>query len=190
MKEIWKDVKGYEGSYQVSNLGNVKSLDRIITHRNGRKFNVKGKMLTPKKHTGGYSQVCLSKRNYRYIHRLVAEVFIPNPENLPEVNHKDENKKNNHAENLEWCTSKYNTNYGTCIQRMVSNMDYSKTTIAAHNANKKPVLQFDKNGNFIKKWDCASDAERYLRNKITGFICKCCKGEHKFAYGFVWKYAD
>jgi len=190
MKEIWKDVVGYEGMYKVSNLGNVRSLDRIITHKNGRQFSVKGKLLTPKNHTGGYFQVCLGAKKYRYVHRLVAGAFILNQENLPEVNHKDENKKNNHVDNLEWCTSKYNTNYGTCIQRMLENMDYSKTTIAAHKANKIPVLQLDTNHNLIRKWDSIIAAEIGVRGKKTGLINKCCQGKTKTAYGYKWQYEN
>ena len=110
MKEIWKDIKGYEGLYQVSNLGNVRSMDRIT--RDGRK--IKGKNIKP--HTNGnsrYLRVALcnnGKIKYENIHRLVAKAFIPNPENKPEVNHKDENPSNNFIDNLEWMTSKENSN--------------------------------------------------------------------------------
>jgi hypothetical protein len=115
-KEIWKDVKGYEGLYQVSNLGRVKSF------REGSKFGKqKEYILKPWLINSGYHVVMLykedrSKRKYQ-LHRLVAETFIPNPENLPCVNHKDENKINNEVSNLEWCTYSYNNNYGTARER-------------------------------------------------------------------------
>lgn len=117
MNEIWKDVKGYEGLYQVSNLGRVKSLDRI--DRKGRLR--KGRILKPSSNGRGYLNVCLTVDNIPHtikVHRLVAEAFISNPDNLPQVNHKDEIKTNNHADNLEWCTAEYNSNYGSRNVRM------------------------------------------------------------------------
>ena len=108
MKEEWKDIKGYEGLYQVSNLGRVKSL--------GNNKSKKEKILDPKPNMYGYKEVRLSKEGKRKpykVHRLVAIYFIPNPNNYKEVNHKDEDKTNNHVSNLEWCDRKYNINYGT-----------------------------------------------------------------------------
>lgn len=107
-KEIWKDVNDYNGLYQISNLGNVKSIHY-------RHTNVE-KILKPYIKEDGYVVVCLTKNRrikWHRVHRLVAEAFINNPDNLPEVNHKDENKLNNRVDNLEWCTSSYNKNYGT-----------------------------------------------------------------------------
>ena len=116
MKEIWKDIKGYEGRYQISNLGNVKSLSYTKeTYQRGYKqvMMYKEKLLKPNNET--YKMVALSKNGtttHKLVHRLVAEAFIPNPNSYSYVNHKDENKHNNCADNLEWCTAKYNTNYG------------------------------------------------------------------------------
>ena len=110
MTEIWKNIEGYEGKYQVSNLGQVKSMI-------GQE-----KVLHPKKHRNGHLQIGLhkdKKRTTMYIHRLVAQAFIPNPDNLPCVNHKDENPNNNNVDNLEWCTQKYNCNYGTRVDRIM-----------------------------------------------------------------------
>lgn len=121
MNEIWKDIEGYEGLYQVSNLGRVRSVDRIGGR--GRRFN--GRILKPKVKTGGYLLVNFSKEGKRKmfsVHRLVAQAFIPNPEGLPQINHKDENPSNNRVENLEWCDGKYNCNYGIRNERRVQTM--------------------------------------------------------------------
>ena len=112
MKEKWKPIVGYEGLYEVSNMGRVRSLDHV--DRLGRV--IKGKLRKEQKSSNGYRQVCLSKNGQHkiaLIHRLVASAFIDNPKRLPEVNHIDENKTNNIASNLEWCTRKYNNQYGT-----------------------------------------------------------------------------
>lgn len=116
MKEIWKDIPNYEGRYQVSNIGNVRSLNYNHTK--------KCKLLTPRIDSDGYKQVALyiggtTKQKWFRVHRLVASVFIPNPDNLPFVNHKDENPSNNHVDNLEWCNNQYNCTYGTCRERAI-----------------------------------------------------------------------
>ncbi len=112
MIEVWKDIENYEGLYQVSNLGRVRSLDRIVGC--GKQLKGKEKAIFQDKY--GYSVVCLCKDGFAKhwkVHRLVAISFLENPSNFPEINHKDENKENNRAENLEWCTTKHNINYGT-----------------------------------------------------------------------------
>ena len=118
--EEWRDIEGYEGLYQVSNYGRVKSLERNVTTGFGDRH-IKEKIIILNQLPNGYLYYCLSKNNKKkgfYIHRLVAETFIPNPNNLPEVNHKDEDKTNNCIENLEWCDRSYNINYGTCKKRI------------------------------------------------------------------------
>lgn len=116
MQEVWKDVAGYEGLYQVSNLGRVASLERITS----KGVHVPYKLLSQSNDKDGYKKVGLykdGKVEVGRVHRLVATAFIPNPYNYPVINHKDENKQNNVVDNLEWCTVKYNANYGTAIQR-------------------------------------------------------------------------
>lgn len=130
MKEVWKDIPGFENLYQVSNFGNVKVLDRICNSaiKNNNKVLRKGKILK-QYNKRGYLQVSLSKNNKRYyfsVHRLVAMTFIPNPNNLPQINHKDENTLNNCIENLEWCTPKYNCNYGTRNSRIYNKTSFRK----------------------------------------------------------------
>ena len=165
--EIWKDVKDYEGHYQVSDKGRVKSV----------KF---GKEIFLKQGScRGYLQVGLHK-NGKYktykVHRLVAQAFIQNPNNLPEVNHLDENKENNCVDNLEWCDGKYNMNYGTRTQRVTEKLS-------------KPVLQFTKSGEFVREWKSEMDVQRNL-GYDHGNISACCNGNRKSAYGFLWKYKN
>ena len=120
MEEVWKDIPGYEGLYQASNLGKIRSLDKLTKGGNqyGCQFITKkrGRILKEYFNKSGYKQVTLVVNNKakRFIlHRLVAKTFIPNPNNLPQINHKDEDKTNNCAKNLEWCTCSYNINYGS-----------------------------------------------------------------------------
>ena len=130
MKEIWKDIPNFEGLYQVSNLGNIKGLDRYVNSaiKNNNRVKRKGKLLK-QYNKRGYFQVSLSKNHKRYyfnVHRLVAIAFLPNPDNLPQVNHKDENPLNNILSNLEWCTAKYNCNYGTRNSKIPNKTSFKK----------------------------------------------------------------
>ena len=177
MEEIWKDKKDYEGHYQVSNCGRVKSFDTYRKGKNGSIRFYKGKILKLKTNKDGYSQIGLwknGKRKYFLVHRLVAEAFISNTDNLPCVNHKDENKQNNVVSNLEWCSAQYNNTYGTRIERVALK-------------KKKLVLQFTLEGKFIKEWPSAIDAERE-GGFISECICKVCKGKQKTHYNFIWRY--
>ena len=189
-KEIWKDIEGYEGLYEVSNFGNVRSVDRIVTCSNGKKRLRKGRILKPAKQKNGYLFCILyknSKPKLCKVHRLVAAAFIPNPDKLPEVNHKDENKANNfvfvnkddsvdlNKSNLEWCTRLYNMRYGTRLKHVVEKRS-------------KPVLQIDKETNeVIAEYPSAREAARKL-NIDQGSISACCRGKQKTAYGFKWQY--
>lgn len=170
-EEVWKDITGYEGLYQVSNLGNVKSLNY---NRTGQE-----KILKAINHKCGYLRVTLYKNSkcvtYR-LHRLVAQAFIPNPDNLPEVNHKDEDKSNNCVNNLEWCDSKYNINYGTGITR-------------SKEKRSKAVLGYHKKDNYIVEYPSIHEAARALGIKSSN-ICNCCNGKIKSYKGFVWRYVE
>lgn len=176
MIEIWRDIKDYEGLYQVSNWGRVKSLG------NGNSKNSKVRILKTSKNKCGYLYVVLCKdgkvKTYK-VHRLVAEAFIPNPLNLPQVNHKSENKQDNRVENLEWISASGNTNYGTRNRRVSEKMTNGKLS--------KEVLQYSLDGTFIKEFPSTREIERQL-NFDNGFISKNCLGKCKSAYGFIWKY--
>ena len=183
MEEIWKDIKGYEGVYQVSNLGNVKSVERFVKHSCGGNKVVKEKILKTGKRAGYYS-VLLSKEGVHKnfcVHRLVAEAFLDNPNNLPCVNHKDENKTNNYVDNLEWCTSEYNQSYGTKGKRVSIKMTNGKLS--------KPILQYDLDGNFIKEWISGMEIQRQL-GFSRGNISNCCLGRYKQSNGYKWKYKE
>ena len=179
--EEWKDIKGYEGIYQVSNFGRIKSLERLDSSGAIRKET----LLKQYKNHNGYLVVTLCKNGVSkkfFVHRLVAEAFIPNPLNLPYVNHKGENKSKNYVWQLEWCTKEYNNNYGS------RNLNASKTKIENH-IKGKVVFQYDLNNNFLKEWLSISDIERELGYKRS-VISKCClnKPHCKTAYGYIWKY--
>lgn len=169
MKEIWRDIKGFEGKYQVSNLGRVMSLN----------YNQKGfkKPLKPMIDNVGYSKVNLrkdGKQHIKYVHRLVAEAFIPNPSNKPVVNHKDEDKLNNHVENLEWCTIGYNSTFGTAIERRSKKLS-------------KKVAQYSEDGSLVKIWKNAREVNQWYKTNPTS-IAKVCRGEKDSYYGYIWKY--
>lgn len=171
MDEIWKPTR-YEG-YEISNLGRVKSY---------KYDKVNGKIMKPYRCTKGYLQIDLSldgrKRQNRVhlmIHRLVAEAFLPNPDNLPQINHKDENKENNCVENLEWCTNDYNAHYGTKSERVAQK-------------HRKPVYSIDKDGN-IERFAGVRAAARVMTNNPTSAgtcIIKAIDGRQKTAYGRQW----
>ena len=177
MEEVWKSVPGYEGIYEVSNQGRVKSLVRETNNQYGKEEIILSPGWVHHKENGYlFVRLCKDGVKKRFLlHRLVAEVFIPNPDNLPQVNHKDENPNNNCIENLEWCDVAYNINYGGRNEKV-------KTKISI------PVFQYTKGGEFVKRYDSAVQAE-----KETGIssqnISRCRAGKLPSAGGFIWKYA-
>ncbi len=169
MQEIWKDIIGYEGLYQVSNLGNIKSF-----------YKAKKSIKKPTLSNKGYLRVGLSKNKKSKtfkIHRLVAKTFLSNPNNYLEVNHKDGNKLNNCVDNLEWCSRSYNINHAW----------RNKLT----KGRSKKLLQYDLNNNLIREFISAREASRTLHINV-GDISSCCNHSHKHktAGGYIWRYAD
>lgn len=179
MQEIWKDIKGYEGLYQISNCGNVKSLKKFNKTNKGYSsigYYRKEKILKPIKNKNGYLQISLSKNGKSkiyFIHKLVAKEFLNNDNNFMYVNHKDENKLNNIVDNLEWCDAKYNCNYGNRNEKISNKL-------------KKIVNQYDLEGNFIKQWKSALDVEKELGINRT-HIGSCINNNRKSAGGYIWK---
>ena len=182
MTEVWKDIEGFEGRYQISNLGNVKSL---------RYRGIDGweRNLVPKTNNSGRLWVELIKDGTRkcfLIHRLVGTAFIPNPLNLPQINHMDENPKNNVVDNLEWCTQEYNIQYYR--ERHPTAQRERRSTGRYNRKIGMPILQKDYSGSILKKWDDV----RVIVNEM-GYnqwsITQCCDGKRHTAYGFKWQYA-
>lgn len=178
MVEIWRDIKGFEGYYQVSNMGNIKTVKRIVSFGKNKRIVVE-ELKTLVDDKDGYKDIILYKNGeHRHVkvHRVVAETFIPNPKGYKEINHKNENKADNRVENLEWCSRKYNNDYG----------NRTKSTRETQSVR---INQYSLDGVFIKSWLGARIIERVLGFSNANII-KCCKGKAHTAYGFIWKYAD
>ena len=168
-KEEWRDVVGYEGLYMVSNIGNVKSLKRTAKSKNGSIRTVSEKLRKIDKNKSGYLMVILNKEGKRKgmkIHRLVADAFIKNPYNLPQVNHRNEIKSDNRVENLEWCTQDYNNKYGTRTERTSKKVKCLETG---------------------KIYPSLSEVQRQF-GFSAGHICECCNGKRNICGGFHWQY--
>ena len=169
--EEWKDIDGYDGVYQVSSEGRVRSFQRnkceiLKCHIVGKTKHLK---------IGLYKD---KKRKHYYVHKLVAKAFIPNPNNYTEINHKDENPLNNNVKNLEWCTHLYNMTYGTCQER-------SRKT---HLERTPSILMYDKEGVLKATFNSVVDAEKETGTPHSNIIA-CCKGRLKTANGYVWRHS-
>lgn len=179
--EKWKDVVGFEGLYLVSENGKIKSISRShkMKTKSGEvvdRWRVGRTMRQYSSGKGGYYKVVLSRDGIRhrlFVHRIVADAFVPNLRNAPVVNHKDGDKKNNCADNLEWCTQAHNLRHAADVG--LRNL----------HAGKKPVAQYDMDGNLIKIWDSCTDASNELGGCLQN-IWQCAKGKTRTAYGFKW----
>lgn len=184
---VRKAVKGYEGYYEVDQFGRVFGLDRTITVVDGERTYEKpvaGRQLKQSMHDKGYKTVSLTKdgqTKQMFVHRIVAEAFLSNPDNLPMVNHKDEDKTNNFLENLEWCTAAYNRTYGKAIEL------HAKKLRGRESEKRVAVIQRSLNGEFMNWHGSIKDAAKSV-NGATGAISSVCKGTRKTAYGYRWEY--
>ncbi len=181
MKEIWKDVKGYEGIYKVSSLGRIKYLERI----NSGGVHVPEGIKRPQDNGRGYKYVQLKKEGTRknfYIHRLVADSFLPNLKKLKEVNHKNENKSDNRVENLEWCTHSYNNSYGTKIERTKQHPNY----IACTQRNKTKIICIYPDGR-LKRFPSLIECAREIEVPVHG-ISNVLNKRQKTHYGYRFEY--
>lgn len=175
--EIWKSIEGYS-NYMISNLGNVKSLN----YKGGKRE----KILKLYINNSGYALVNLTKNGKQktyLVHRLLAQTFIPNPENKPHIDHINTIRNDNRVENLRWVTQKENNN-NPITRKKNSKCKKGKLCYKA-----KIILQFDKDMNFIKKWNCMKDIERENGYFIQN-ISKCCKETYRTAYGYIWRFAE
>ena len=175
--EIWKDIPGYCGKYQASNKGRIRSCKKILKQQIEK---------------GGYTHVVLNRVTKR-VHRLIALTFLHNEKKLPEINHKDEDKRNNNIENLEWCTKSYNINYGK-RNRIVSEKLKGEKSVhfgkkGRLNKSSKAVTQYDMNMIFIAEYESAHIADEKTGIKFQD-ICKCARGKRKSAGNFIWKYKE
>lgn len=181
MQELWKPIKDYEGLYEVSNLGRVKSLPKM----HGNRYWNFSLILKENIAYNGYSGVFLQKNKKstrKSLHRLVAESFIPNPNNLPQVNHKDGNKLNNRVDNLEWCSQSEN-------QIHSRKLGLQKNLKGKDSPSSKKILQYDKFGNFIAEHICIKEtAEKF--GITSGTLSNCLRGKRKTAGGYVWRYKN
>lgn len=182
MEEVFKDIKGYEGLYQASNLGRIKSLKRY--RKNGYSGYYQKEQIKKVRNSHGYKLITLYKNSkgtdYR-VHRLVAEAFIPNPENKPQVNHINGDKTDNRAENLEWCTNGENQKHA-----IKNGLKYKVFGLGS--SSRKKIKQYDLNGNFIKEWDYILLASVNL-NISNSAISNCLRGRSKTAGKYYWEYS-
>ena len=185
--EEWRDIKGYEGIYQISDCGRVKSLERIVPWGKGIRH-IKEKFLRVKKKKSGYLFYCLYSGNgtvkYEHAHRLVAQAFIPNPLQKKDVNHIDGNKSNNCVDNLEWATRSENQIHAYNVLKRTR-----EHPIGWDNKLAKHIVQLNLDGTFVKKWASSCDFQRQT-GKTEANVRRCLTGKMKTAYGFRWMYLE
>ena len=185
MKEVWKNIDGFENEYMISNLGRVRSIDRK-SFDYSKYSSYKGNVLKPQKNRNGYLYILLSRNGHkyhRYIHRLVANAFIQNPLNKKEVDHINTDKNNNAVSNLKWVTRKENVNNPITKSRLIEARKKNKT----RNRKRCPIIKYSIDLKSYTEYNCIADACNE-NNYDYSTVRKCCKGLRKTAYGFIWKY--
>lgn len=192
MDEIWVDVPDYEQFYQVSNFGRIRSKTRIARNKNGNRI-IQGKLLKPGLNSRGYSRLNVKTNaihKHFFIHRLVANIFVPNPQNKPHVNHLDSNPLNNHYKNLEWVSHLGNMHHA--INKGRFDNHFKRLTALFKESNErrqKAVIGINKQTGVIVSFQSIQEAGRNFNNR-AGDICRCCKGEKREVEGYVWEYAQ
>lgn len=174
MTEIWKEIPTIP-CYEASTLGNIRSVDRVVRKIDGILYTYKGHVLSKKINKQGREEVSIHNKTYQ-VHRLIAITFIDNPNNYPQVNHKDENPRNNKVDNLEWCTSVYNNTY-------------NNKHIRVGVMQEKAVYQIDDKGNVVKLWKNGNEAAKAIGGTRSGIrnACSCYQGYNKYK-GYIWTY--
>lgn len=179
-REEWRPIKGYEGLYEVSSFGRVRSLARLSDGK--RNVRLQSRIRKLSNDGGGYHIVNLNRDGQNHlckVHRLVMDAFVPNPNNLPMVNHRNEDKTANYPDNMEWCDNYYNSTYGTCNARQRERKRYKM----------RPVIQMALNGEIVAEYESTIEAARE-----TGYdranIVRNCNGKRPTAYGFIWKFKE
>lgn len=178
MQKLVKPVVGFEESYYVTSDGEVFSKDRIIVSKTGKVYHKRGRKIKQFIGTSGYMIVGLHREGHGKmvtVHRLIAQAFLPNPDNLPQINHKNEDKTDNRVENLEWCDGKYNSNYGTGIQRRVAKFN-------------KEVSCYTKEGELVAIFPNETEAAKHYGVKLSSISRAICKGEPYTCKGLYWKF--
>ena len=189
MREEWRPVEGWEGLYEVSNMNRVKSVERTVWDNRGYYKIVAERFLKPGKNRSGYLYVALwkdGKAKYYLVHRLVATAFCENPEGYTEVNHIDEDKTNNCADNLEWCSRSYNLTYNGRAKKVGKK---SAEKLTNHPKTSKPIIGIDVRTGLIVEFASVHEAEREIGIHHSNII-KCCKGKANSCGGFYWMYAN
>lgn len=176
---MWAQIQGYEGLYEVSDSGDVRSMN----------YNHTGepRILTPKKHSSGYNTVVLcknSEKKNKSIHILVAQAFVDNPDSKPQVNHKDGNKENNNANNLEWVTASENIHHSF---EVLGKQSPNKGRFGESHYASVRISQYSLTGHFVKQWNCISDAAREIGCQPSQIINNI-KGRSKTCRGYMWRY--
>lgn len=195
MKEIWKDIEGYENFYQISNYGNVKRKKYVSIDTLGRRKVFQETFVKTYKDNNGYYMVDLNHKRYR-VHRLVAMAFVPNPNNYKEINHIDGNKSNEHFKNLEWCSHKYNYEHAlktglldSARKKWSESLKKRKIWVKSVSVSSKKVVSFDKNLNKLKEFNSLADAGRYY-NIHAQRVWQLCNGIRKFNNGITFRYGE